>query len=61
MQKIYAQQKMSRRDKVKKKEDKTVQVKITFTDGYERRFTQAVLKIFAKRLHKSKEKQRAAG
>ncbi len=46
---------------MKKKEDKTVQVKITFTDGYERRFTQAVLKIFAKRLQKSKEKQRAAG
>lgn len=46
---------------MKKKEDKTVQVKITFTDGYEKRFTQAVLKIFAKRLKKSKEKQRAAG
>ncbi len=46
---------------MKKKEGKTVQVKITFTDGYEKRFTQAVLKIFAKRMKKSEEKQRAAG
>lgn len=61
MRKICIQQKTSRGDKVKKKEGKTVQVKITFTDGYEKRFTQAVLKIFAKRMKKSEEKQRAAG
>lgn len=38
-----------------------VQVKITFTDGYEERFTRAILKIFAKRIQKENEKQRVAG
>lgn len=39
-----------------KKEKPPVEVKVTFTDGYEKRFTAAILKTFAAR-----EKQKAAG
>lgn len=42
------------------KERPPVEVEVTFTDGYEERFTQAVLKILAKRLQKENEKQRVA-
>lgn len=45
----------------KAKDRPTVQVEVTFTDGYEERFTQALLKIFSKRLQKENEKQREAG
>lgn len=40
---------------------KTIQVKITFTEGYEERFTKEILKIFAKRMQRENEKQRVAG
>ena len=43
------------------KNKQTVPVKITFTDGYRERFTKAVLKIYAKRLQKDENQERAAG
>lgn len=43
-----------------KKEKSAVEVKITFTTGYEQRFTAAILKIFSERERKKNE-ERAAG
>ncbi len=36
------------------KENQKVIVKITFTEGYEKRFTEAILKIYANRIRKQK-------
>ncbi len=48
--------------KMKKTRDKpAVSVKVTFTEGYEQRFTKAILKIYAKRMEKQEKDQEAAG
>lgn len=36
---------------------KKINVEVTYTEGYEARFTEAVLKIWAKREKKKREKQ----
>lgn len=47
---------------MKKTRDKpAVSVKVTFTEGYEQRFTKAILKIYAKRMEKQEKDQEAAG
>lgn len=45
----------------KTKDKPTVPVKVTFTEGYEKRFTEAILKIYAKRMKEQEKKQEAAG
>lgn len=45
----------------KPKEKQIVPIKITFTEGYEERFTKAVLKIYASRLQKEEKQQKIAG
>lgn len=42
------------------KKQKQIKVSVTFTDGYEERFTQAILKIYAKRLQKENAKEKVA-
>lgn len=38
-----------------------IEVKVIFTDGYEERFTKAILKIYAKRLQREEKQQKIAG
>ena len=45
----------------KSKNIQEIQVKITFTKGYEERFTKAILKMYTKRLQREEKQQRAAG
>ena len=44
----------------KEKKPNKIPVIVTYTEGYEERFTKAILKIYADRLRKE-EKQQAAG
>ena len=43
----------------KNRENKKITVNVTFTEGYEKRFTQAILKIYENRV-KLEQKQREA-
>ena len=43
------------------RKEKTVKVEITFTEGYEKRFTEAILKIFKKRELQKEKVEKAAG
>ena len=55
-------EKGKRGENVKKsKNTQEVQVKITFTKGYEERFTMAILKMYTKRLRREEKQQRAVG
>lgn len=38
-----------------------IEVKVTFTEGYEERFTKAILKIYAKRIQREEKQQKIAG
>lgn len=42
----------------KQNNNKTIQVKVVFTEGYEERFTKAILKIYTKRLQKEEKQNR---
>lgn len=45
----------------KKKEKSSVKVEVTFTEGYEKRFTAAILKLFETRERKKQEENTKAG
>lgn len=42
------------------KKQKQIKVSVTFTEGYEERFTQAILKIYEKRMQKAKREKVAS-
>lgn len=39
----------------------SIGVKLTLTEGYEQRFTKAILKIYEKRIQKENKQQKEAG
>lgn len=47
--------------KMKKKEKKPIKVNVTFTEGYEKRFTEAILKIYESRQRKATKESSDSG
>lgn len=45
---------------MKQQKNRKIEVEIVFTDGYEQRFTKAILKIYEKRMQKEERQQRMA-
>ena len=43
-----------------KRKDKKIKVEVTYTDGYEKRFTEGILKIYEKREREKREKEQTA-